>query len=71
MEATVAELAAIAGGRVQGEGNAVIRGFAGKTLGLGHAERRRIGLPANTSVAHLRVRPNRGTVLVDYNLGSI
>ncbi len=46
----------------------VIRGFVGRVVGLDHHTRLRFGNPGNTSVAHLRVYPER-PVLVDYNLG--
>jgi len=49
----------------------VIRSYVGGVVGLGHPDRGRLGLPANTSVSHVRVRPHRGAVLVDYNLGAV
>lgn len=46
----------------------VIRGFVGRVVGLDHRTRLRFDNPGNTSVANLRVYPER-PVLVDYNLG--
>lgn len=46
----------------------VIRAFVGGLLGVGHRDRHRLLLPANTSVSHVRV--GEDLVLVDYNLGA-
>jgi broad specificity phosphatase PhoE len=48
----------------------VIRASAANVVGLGHEGRERLAMPANTSVSHLRLRPD-GRVLVDFNLGRI
>ena len=46
---------------------AAIRGYMCDLLGLDHAARRRLGVPANTSVSHV-VLENGRRVLADYNV---
>ncbi|MGZ8755373.1 MAG: histidine phosphatase family protein [Acidimicrobiia bacterium] len=46
---------------------AAIRGYVSGILGLDHSSRRRLGVPANTSVSHVVVEDGR-PVLADYNV---
>jgi probable phosphoglycerate mutase len=46
---------------------AAIRGYVCDVLGLDHATRRRLGVPANTSVSHIVIENGR-RVLADYNV---
>ncbi len=46
---------------------AAIRGYVCDILGLDHATRRRLGVPANTSVSHVVLEDGR-RVLADYNV---
>ncbi|MDH3397599.1 MAG: histidine phosphatase family protein, partial [Acidimicrobiia bacterium] len=46
---------------------AAIRGHVSGILGLDHSARRRLGVPANTSVSHVVIEDGR-RVLADYNV---
>jgi len=46
---------------------AAIRGYVSDILGLDHSARRRLGVPANTSVSHVVIEDGR-RVLADYNV---
>ncbi len=46
---------------------AAIRGYVSSILGLQHSTRRKLGVPANTSVSHVMVEDGR-RLLVDYNV---
>jgi broad specificity phosphatase PhoE len=46
---------------------AAIRGYVSDILGLNHSSRRRLGVPANTSVSHVVIEDGR-KVLADYNV---
>jgi broad specificity phosphatase PhoE len=45
----------------------LIRSYVGSLVGVGHAGRHRLALPANTSVSHVRIRDGFA-VLADYNV---